>query len=311
MKAIQTFSVMAILFSFTSQVEAKKVNLRYQLKAGSQFRLEQIITEDIEQGSEAELMNSKSINSTTYEFNVAEVSANGDMKIDVALKAFSIESSGPQFGDMKYNSIDKTAVPDFASDKAVLLDQVYSFTLSPLGAITDIKAPPGILEKMRKILEDAGVAKFGFDIEAGIKEFEGPALNKTLKLMLMPFPEGGTEVNVPWKMEIESHPELMVSNFLLDMKLIRSSGTSSEIEVSAKIGPKNNMPAKEMFGMKYSFEFSGDRSGSLVLEPKTGLSTKAEFKTLLKGAIIISSSQNTIPTSIPMTIRATEKITKL
>ena len=311
MKAIQTFTVMAMLFSFTSQVEAKKVNLRYQLKTGDQFKLELSSNQEIDQVSGTELLSSKSINYTTYEFKVTEVSATGDMKINVALKAFSIESSGPQFGDMKYNSSDKSAVPDFATDKAALLDQAYSFTHSPFGVITDVKAPPGILEKMKKILEATGMANFGFDIDEAVKEFDGPGFSTILKQMFMVYPQEGVDVNVPWEAESAINKSLMVNKIISDYKLVRSSAASNEIEVAGKIVPYKNTPAKEMFGMKYYFEFQGDRNGSLILYPKTGISSKAEFKTLLKGAITISSSQNTIPTSIPMTIRATEKIIKL
>jgi hypothetical protein len=119
---------------------------------------------------------------------------------------FAIESSGIQFGDFKYNASSMTEVPDFAQDQAAVMNQVYSFTLSPLGKITNIKIPSGILDKIKKLMEDSGAGKLGIDTEEAGKAFDENGFGRILNLFFMTFPDGEAEVEVPWKVETEGNP---------------------------------------------------------------------------------------------------------
>jgi hypothetical protein len=312
MKTIQIISTIVLFCSFAFQSEAKKVKLQYQLKAGDQFKLEMNISQDIVQESSGQSQNSKSFKSNTYEFKVTNVSQSGDMELNAVQVAFAIESSGVQFGDMKYNSSSGAAVPDFAKDQAAVLNEIYSFTLSPLGKITNIKIPEGILEKIKKIMEDSGAGKLGFDTDEAGKAFDEQGFGRILNLFFMTFPAGEAEADVPWEVETEGNPRLMLSKFVSNYSLTKSSGDINEIRVMAKISPDNMIPPKERFGMKFSFDFTGDKMGTLLLDPLTGLIRNAEAITSLQGAMVINSPQMQAPTKIPMTMRATERvITKL
>lgn len=205
------------------------------------------VSQGIIQKSSGQSQNSKSFKFNTYEFKVFNVTPSGDMEIYADKVAFAIESSGVQFGDMKYNSSSGEEVPDFAKDQAAVMNEVYSFTLSPLGTITNIKIPEGILNKIKKIKEDSGAGKLGFDTDEAGKAFDQQGFNRILKVMFLTFPQYGAKINVQWDVESEGNTRLMLSKLVSNYSLTKSSGELNEIKIMAKISP-DNMTRAERFG---------------------------------------------------------------
>lgn len=308
MKTTRILFVMALILSVAVQAEAKKVKLQYQLKAGDQFKYEMIGSQDVAQDINGQSQNTAMSYSQVYEFKVTEVTPAGDFKLNVALVAFATSTTTPM-GDMKYNSATDSVVPDFAKSMAVTLNEVYSFTLSPLGNITDVKVPDGIVEKVNKIIDNLGGAEMQMVSGAVSAGVTAEGFQKTMEGMMLTFPSGGAEAKQPW--EVESKTNKMISfKVLSKYELMKSSKESNEIKVSAQISQDPNSPPMEMQGMNITYELVGAKDGTLLLDPVTGLMNSGESTTSISGTISIDGPQLPSPMSIPMTIRSTEKIVK-
>ena len=301
--------MLALILSTGMQAEAKKVKLFYQLKAGDQFKYEKSVSQDIVQEMMGQAQNTKAFTSLTYGFNVKEVAVNGDMTMDVALVGFAMSSSNPM-GEMKYSSVTDTVVPDFAKSMVVTMNEVYTFILSPLGKISDVKAPDGIVEKVNKVLESLGGVQMQIASGAAAIAAGADGFRQTLEGMIMTFPEEGAQVKTPW--EAESKTNLMIAfKTKTKYELVKSSKDSNEIKVTAQISQDPDSPPMEIQGMNITYELLGANDGNMFLDPMTGFINNSEITTSISGTISIDSPQLPSPMSIPMTIRSTEKVTKL
>lgn len=308
MKTTRILFVMALILSVAVQAEAKKVKLQYQLKAGDQFKYEIVVSQDIAQEFNGQSQSTPNSNSRAYEFKVTEVTPAGDFVINVAMVALAISTTTPM-GDMKYNSATDSVVPDFAKSVAVSLNEVYSFTLSPLGKITNVKVPDGIVEKVNKIIENLGSAEMQMAAGAASTAVTAEGFQKSLEDLMITFPAGGAEAKQPW--EVESKTNQMLSfKVLSKFELMKSSKESNEIKVLAQISQDPDSPPMEMQGMNITYELLGAKDGTLLLDPVTGLISSGETITSISGTLSIDGPQLPSPMSIPMTIRSTEKIVK-
>lgn len=308
MKALRIILVMALAMFSAMQAEAKKVKLQYDLKAGDQFKYEIVVSQDIVQELMGQSQSTTTKSSHTYLYKVADVTPAGDFLMNISLVAFSLETTTPM-GDMKYNSVTDTVVPDFAKSVAVTLNAVYSYTMSPLGKISGVKAPDGIVDKVNKVIEKLGGAQMqmGAALSGAAASAEG--FQKTLEAAVMTFPEGGAEAKIPW--EADTKTSQMISfNVHSKYELVNSSKESNEIKVTAQITQDKDSPAMEIQGMNMTFELIGAKEGKLLLDPVTGLMNSSEGITTISGTISIDGPQLPSPMSIPMTIRSTEKIVK-
>lgn len=308
MKTTRILFVMALILSVAVQAEAKKVKLQYQLKAGDQFKYEINLSQETAQEVMGQSQSTTLSYSHTYEFKVIEVTPTGDFAMTVALVTYAMSTATPM-GDMKYNSATDSVVPDFAKGSAVSLNEVYSFTLSPLGKITDVKAPDGIVEKVNKAMENLEGAQMQIASASAGAAASAEGFQKTLEGLMITFPSGGAEAKKPW--EVESKTNQMISfKVLSKYELMKSSKESNEIKVLAQISQDADSPPMEMQGMNLTFELLGAKDGTLHLDPATGLINSSETITSISGTISIDSPQLPSPMSIPMTIRSTEKIVK-
>jgi len=308
MKTTRFLFLIALVLSVAIQAEAKKVKLQYQLKAGDQFRYEINVSQDITQEVMGQSQGTTSNTAVTYGFKVAEVTTAGDFVMNVALVAYSMSSTTPM-GDTKYNSATDSVVPDFAKSTAVTLNEVYSFTLSTLGKITDVKAPDGIVEKVSKIIEKLGGAQMQMVSGVAGAAASAEGFQKTMEGFIPAFPAGGAQAKEPWEMESKTN-QVISFKTLVKYELIKSSKESNDIKVSAQISQDPDSPPMEMQGMNITYELAGAKEGTLLLDPPTGLINSAETTTFISGTISVDSPQLPSPMSIPMTIRMTEKIVK-
>ncbi|MFA5814409.1 MAG: DUF6263 family protein [Bacteroidales bacterium] len=308
MKTTRILFVIVLVLSMGMQAEAKKVKLQYQLKAGDQFKYEMNVSQDIAQEVMGQSQSTTVATSLTYGFKVAEVTPAGDFVLNVALVAYAMSSTTPM-GDMKYNSATDSVVPDFAKSMAVTLNEVYTLTLSPLGKITDVKAPDGIVEKVNKIIENLGGAQMQMASGSAGAAATAEGFQKTMEGLILTFPAGGAQTKEPWEVESKTN-QMIAFKFLAKYELMKSSKESNEIKVSVQISQDPDSPPMEMQGMNITYELLGAKDGTLLLDPATGLINSAETITAISGTISIDSPQLPSPMSIPMTIRSTEKIVK-
>lgn len=308
MKTTRILFLMALVLSVALQAEAKKVKLQYQLKAGDQFKYEMSVQQDIAQEVMGQSQTTAVNNTTTYGFKVGEVTPAGDFTMSVALVAYSINSTTPM-GEMKFNSATDTVIPDFAKTTAIMLNEYYFFTLSPLGKITDLKVPEGIVEKINKTMEGLGDAQMQMGAAAAGQAASAEGFQKTLEGMLMTFPDGGAELKKPWEEESKTN-QMIAFKVAAKFELINASKEANEIKLTAQISQDPDSPPMEMQGMNITYELMGAKDGKMLLDPVTGLIISVDAVTSISGNITVDSPQLPSPMSIPMTIRSTEKVVK-
>jgi len=308
MKATRILFVMALILSVSLQAEAKKVKLQYKLNAGDQFKYEMTVSQDIAQEVMGQSQSTSVNTSMTYGIKVKSVTDTGDFNMEIALVAYGMSSSNPM-GDLKYNSETDSVVPDFAKSMAVTLNEYYSFTLSPLGRITDVKAPEGLVDKVNKIIEDLGGAQMQMASGSAGAAATAEGFQKTLEGMFMPFPEGGAQVKQPWELKFELNQ--MVA-FVINAKfeLMKSTKNTNEIKLVAQIAQNPDSPPMEVQGMNITYELLGSKDGTSILDSEKGIINGSETKTVISGTISIDSPQLPSPMSIPMTIQSVEKIVR-
>jgi hypothetical protein len=192
---------------------------------------------------------------------------------------------------------------------AVTLNEYYSFTLSPLGKISDVKVPEGLAEKVQKILESLGGAQMQVGSAAAGASVSAEGFQKTMEGMLLTFPDGGAEVKKPWEEKSKTN-QMIAFNVMAKYELVNASKEVNEIKVTAQISQDPDSPPMEMQGMNITYELLGAKEGTLFLDAETGLVNTTETTTSISGTISIDSPQLPSPMSIPMTIRSKEKIVK-
>jgi len=305
MKTTRILLIMALILSVAAQAEAKKVKLLYQLKAGDQFKYELTINQDIAQEVMGQSQATTVNTSTTYNFNVVEVTAAGDYLINVSLVATSMATTSPM-GEMKYNSVTDTVVPDYAKSTAVLLNQVYSFKMNQLGVISDVKAPEGIVEKVNKIVEEMAGGQGQMAAGAAGMAATAEGFQKTLEGQFIVFPDGGAAVNAPWDVQSKIN-QMITFDTKTKFELVKASKDENEFKITSQITQDPTSPPMEMQGMTITYELVGSRDGKMLVDAATGLMNSTEGVTTISGTISIDSPQMESPMSIPMTIRMVEK----
>lgn len=308
MKTTRILFVITLVLSIGIQAEAKKIKLKYLLNTGDQFKYEMSILQDIAQEVMGQSQTTTIASSMTYGFNVVGVTPDGDYKISAGLVGYSLDSNTPM-GEMKYNSATDSVVPDFAKSMAVTLNELYSFTLSPLGKISDVQAPEGIVEKVNKTIEALGGSQMQMGSAAAGAAASAEGFQKTMEGLIMTFPAEGVETRKPWEEESKT-TQMVAFNVRAKYELTNSSKESNEIKVTAQISQDPDAPPMEVQGMNINYELLGAKDGTMLLDAVTGLIKSVDAVTSISGTISIDSPQLPSPMSIPMTIRSTEKIVK-
>ena len=308
MKTTRILFVMSLILAMGMQVEAKKVKLQYGLKAGDQFKLERSISQDIIQELMGQSQTMTNNTRMTYEFKVTEVSASGDMIMQVALVSYAMAMTNPM-GDMKYDSETDEAVPDFAKSMAVTMKEVYTITLSPLGVISDVIVPEGLEGKVTKIMEEISGSQMAMASSAASASVSAEAFKQIMSGFFMSFPDGGVQVKKPWEAEVKTN-QIIAFNSKTKSELVKTGAEGNEIKTSSQITQDPSTAPMEMEGMSISYQLAGASEGTLLLDAVTGLVKSNEAVSTITGHIVVESTQLPEPMSIPMTVRSTEKITR-
>lgn len=309
MKTTRILFVIAMVLAIAAPAEAKKVKLQYKLKAGDQFKYEVRTQQDNVQEIMGQTNSTTSTSQSSYGFNVKEVTASGDMVLSVALIEYGLSAVNPGGeGEMKFNSLTDTIVPNYAKSMVALLNEYYSFTLSPFGKISNVIAPEGIVEKVNKVVESLGdQMKMGAQAVGATASAEG--FQKTLEGLIISFPEAGAETKKPWELESETN-QMVAFKVVSKFEFINSSKDANEIKMTAQVTQKPGTPPMEIQGMNMTFEMVGAKEGSLLLDPLTNLIKTGTYSTSISGTISIDGPQLPSPMSIPMTSLTKETITR-
>jgi hypothetical protein len=299
--------VVLMLGAVAYQAEAKKVNLKYQLKAGDEFSMVLSVGQEVTQDMMGQTQTQTVSTSITYHFKVLEALADGNFRLEGAMSEYSMDNNG-MMGAMKYNSATDKEVPDFAKATSMQLNEKFLFTLSPIGTISDVKAPEGLAQKIKEVMGNDG--EMAAQLSNAVAE-QGSAdgFAKSISGFFLPFPEAAVAAKKPWTQETQME-QIVSLKTVNEYSLAKASKESNEIGLKSSITMDNAASSMEMQGMTMNFDLSGGKTGTFSLEPGTGLIKSSEAVTSISGVISIESSQLPAPMSIPMTVKSTEKITR-
>ncbi len=307
MKPNRILFIAALILSVGMQAEAKKVNLKYQLKAGDEFKYENAMSQESSQEVMGQSQSTSSSTTSTYGYKVIDVTPTGDMNMKAGLVSYAMSTTSPM-GEMKFNSVTDTVVPEYAKIATIGLNQFYTFTLSPLGKVTNLKAPDGLVEKVDKIVAEQSAATMGMGGAAG--SLAGPeGFQKMLESVFIPYPDGGAEMKKPWDVEVKIN-QMISMKVKSKYELVNSTKETNELKVTGQISVDPDAAPMEIQGMKMTFELVGAKEGKVMLDAVTGLAATVEGVTSISGTVAIDGPQLPSPMSIPMTVRATDKITR-
>jgi hypothetical protein len=307
MKLTRSFLILALLGTVAFQAEAKKVTLKYQLKAGEEFSLTMAVQQETTQDLMGQTQTQAVTTSLTYHFKVLEQLADGNARLEGALTEYIMDNNG-MMGEMKYNSTTDKEVPEFAKSTALMLNEKFLFTLSPLGVISDVKAPEGLAEKIKEALGEAGELAAQMSNAVG-EQGTADGFAKSMSGLFLPFPEAAVATKKPWTQET-SMEQIVSLKTVNEYSLTKASKESNEVGIKSSITMGNAESTMEMQGMTMSFDLSGGKTGNYSLDAVSGLITTAETVTSISGVVSIESSQLPAPMSIPMSVKSTEKITR-
>jgi len=294
-----------LLGTVAYQAEAKKVTLKYQLKAGEEFSLVMAVSQETTQDLMGQTQTQAVSTTLTYHFKVLEQLANGSFRMEGSLAEYIMDNNG-MMGEMKYNSTTDKEVPEFAKSTAMQLNEKFQFTLSPIGVISDVKAPEGLSQKIKEAMGETG--ELAAQMSNAVAE-QGTAdgFAKSISGLFLPFPEAAVAAKKPWSQET-SMEQVVSLKTVNEYSLTKASRESNEIGVKSSITMGNADSSMELQGMTMSFDLSGGKTGAYSLDPATGLIKTSEGVTTISGVVSIESSQLPAPMSIPMSVKSTEKI---
>lgn len=308
MKTSRILFVTALVLSLGMQAEAKKVKLLYQLKTGDHFLFEKTTSQSISQEMMGQAQTTNSKIGWTYEVKVTGVSAAGDYQMTGAMVDFSMSTTSPM-GDMNYNSATDTVVPDFAKSMAITMNAVYAFNMSPQGLITNMKAPDGLGDKIKKLFESMGGGAMQMAAVSIADASSADGFQRIMESMLIHYPDGGAAVKDTW--EGESKIQQIITLLTKSKcELTDATKTVNSIKVTTQITQDPATPPMEMQGMNINYELLGASEGTMQLDAESGIIISSELSITISGTISIDSPQLPSPMSIPMTVQSIEKVVR-
>ena len=306
MKTIRVLFVAVLALTLGMQAEAKKVKLQYKLNAGDEFKYESSSKQDVTQEAMGQTQTTSISNSTTYHFKVTGVGEGGNMTLQAAMVEFSLNTTSPM-GEMKYNSATDSIVPEEQKLLSVSLNEYYTFTLSPVGKISEVIAPAGLEEKVKQIADAQGLGQMMSLMGQLNQSTSAEGFQKLLESFFLTFPEDGVEIKKPWEVDAKVSG-MMAMQVRSKFELEKASKTTNQIKISATIAQDPDAAPIEMQGMNLTMELNGAKEGTLILDANTGLVVTNDGVTSISGSMSIDSPQLPAPMTIPMTVRSVEKM---
>lgn len=278
----------------------KKLDLRLRLEAGKSYGTkmvaDQIITQTL--GGQTQIM-TQSIG-MAYTYDVQGVETDGTMRVKVTYDWVRVAQDGPM-GSFSYDSAHAPAtIPEAARAYTALVGQGFFLQLRPNGEIVDVQ---GVDQMLAHMLDAMGVPAGSErdELEASLRsQFGNEALKESFEKAALFYPDKPVAVGDSWSKDISLEtgmPMVLATTWTLKA---RKDGVAV---VETRSDVRRNPEAKpvEMAGMTIAYELSGEQSGSMELDEKTGWLLNGTMKQNLAGQI--SAMGMTWPMTVVSDIR--------
>lgn len=308
MKQLKLAMVIFLALAASSTLEAKKVNLKYNLEKGVEYTFESNMNQEISQEVMDQVQEITSNALVLAKIKVLDIDPEGNFRMERSFLRIKM-TSGSAMGDMEIDSETIGVDNPFGEFVSLILDNPVTFLMSTTGEILEVSSSENVSEKLTELMASVGAEAqlFGsmaaqFSSEEGIKQ--------GLNAFFLAFPEKKVKVGKPWK--TESSINQMV-NFVstINTTVTTLDGDRALLDQVVQIEVGEGDTVTEVEGMAIEYDLTGGKNGTLDLNITSGILNKAESVTTITGMISIDSPQLPAPMSIPMTIKSTESVVRI
>jgi hypothetical protein len=309
MKKLRILLVLAVAIITSATVQAKKVELKYNLNIGQEIVFSHTLKQELAQEVMGQLQAMENLMVSKYKFKVLEVRADGNFLIEEKVIAMKLVMEN-DYMNLDYDTESGEDAPAGLEFYNKILNIPFSFLLSPQGEIIEMI---GIDKYIETIQESLGAIGDGPEQQliAGLaaQNTSEEGLRGQTGAIFFKYPKGKTKVGSSWSDESESTQMVKFKNSI-ENTLVEAGKEKASIKQTVKID-QLPMEGVEVQGMTMNYELSGKKQGGCEVDVKTGLLLKADAVTEISGVISIESPQLASPMSMPMTIKMTETLVQI
>ncbi len=279
---------------------AKKLDLRLRLEAGKSYGAKMVADQTITQTLAGQTQTMSQTIGMAYTYHVQGVESDGTLRVKVTYDWVRVGQDGPM-GSFSYDSANPPAtIPDAALGYAALVGQGFSMQMRPNGEIVDVQ---GVDEMLSHMLDAMGVPAGSArdELEASLRsQFGSEALKESFEKAALFYPDKPVAIGESWSKDIALEtgmPMVLATTWTLKA---RKDGVAV-VETRSDIQRNPEAKPVEMAGLTITYELSGEQSGSMELDEKTGWLLRGALKQNLSGQI--SAMGMTWPMTVVSDIR--------
>lgn len=308
MKTIKTTLIVLFAMSFTMAMQAKKVELKYDLKKGLEIIFELSTKQDIVQDIVGTLEEIGTSQILTVKFDVLGITEDGNYRLSKKISRLQGKISSST-GDMEYDS--KTIDSQGAIGETLdwLKSTSVEFVLSPTGEIIEITDAETISKAFTEKFSGSGIES---QIAMGLASQFGSEdeIKQSIRGLLLSYPETKVKIGKAW--ESSSQMKLMLIFKSVESTMVNEiNGDVASLTQDVKITVGEGGGSMEMEGMEMEYDLTGNKKAAYEVDLKTGLIISGEAVTTISGVVSVDSPQLPAPMSIPMSIKTTITIKRM
>jgi hypothetical protein len=298
-------ALVALLPSSPARAGEEKVDLRFRLEKGQEYKVLTTMEQEIVQwlqGNEMEVLQTIGIGQT---LKVTDVDDKGAMTVAATFGPVAMKMEGPQ-GSFEFDSEDPPdEVPLAAQGMAAILGCSFTMKFTPKGKIEELTGVDEMLDKMFEGIELPDGELKDKMLEDMKKQFGADALKEMMENMMAMFPDKPVGVGDFWKQKVtitRGFPMVIESTYTLAG---REDGVA-ELEVESTIEPNADAEPMKVGPMSMKFKLKGTQEGTLKINEATGWFVEGKMTQEMEGETIISGAPGQgEEMSIPMRIKST------
>lgn len=279
---------------------AEKLDLRLRLEAGKSYGAKMVADQTITQTLAGQTQTMSQTIGMAYTYHIQSVEPDGTMGIQVTYDWVQVRRDGPM-GSFSYDSANPPAtIPDSALGYAALVGLGFSMQVRPNGEIVDVQGADEMLSRMLDALSmPAGSERD--ELEASLRpQFGSEALKESFEKAALFYPDKPIAVGESWSRNISLEtgmPMVLATTWTLKA---RKNGVAT-VEIRSDVQRNPEAKPMEMAGLTFTYKMSGEQSGSMEVDEKTGWLLGGTLKQNLAGQV--SAMGMTWPMTIVSDIR--------
>lgn len=262
-----------------------KIDLEFNIKPGSVYNYNVTTEQHISQTIQGQEVDMEQTIIMGYRYEVKEVNDQDNTVVDIVYEKIGYMQDGP-LGKIDYKSWEEDEdVPVLAQGFASLVDQGFTMEISSQGVVVGITGTDKIIDKMLEDMDLPESDEMTAELRQSMQnQFGDDALKETMKTMFSIYPDRpvgvGDAWTATWRMT-KGFPMVLNNTW----KLKQISDDEVVIDVNTKVESNKETTLIQMGGMEMSYDLSGEQTGSMVLDRKTGWCISSTLEQVFEGTI--------------------------